>query len=76
MQIRQIEIDLPASHVLDQLRKEYFGKPYGSVMASFDPQTLVSTWDRRPISTRGGQLGLLLSQNQQDIGLAPFDDRN
>jgi hypothetical protein len=41
MKLRQIEIDLPASHVYDQIRKQYFGLPYGSVLASFDPQTLL-----------------------------------
>jgi hypothetical protein len=41
MKLRQIEVDLPASLVHDQFRKQYFGHPYGSVLASFDPQTLL-----------------------------------
>ena len=34
-------VDLPASHVYDRIRKTYFGQPFGSVLASFDPQTFL-----------------------------------
>jgi hypothetical protein len=41
MEIRQDSIELPSKVILDRLTKPYFEKTFGSVLASFDPQTLL-----------------------------------